>query len=117
MITRLVNVAFPVESELMVRVPLAKEPLLKDSVIGTLFEATLFPLASWICTTTLLIVVPAVVFVGCVVNASFEATRRGLSAIKMPPLRSPADSVADPAPVAPVVAFVRHAAPTDAVVL
>ena len=39
---------------------------------------------------------------------------RGLSAIKIPPFRCAAESVAVPAPVAPAVAFVAHAAPTDA---
>ena len=38
----------------------------------------------------------------------------GLSAIKIPPFRCGAESVAAPAPVAPAIAFVAHAAPTDA---
>jgi hypothetical protein len=55
------------------------------------------------------------VFVGVLVGVGVETT--GLSAIKIPPFRVATDSVAAPAPVAPAVAFVAHAAPTESEVL
>ena len=74
----MLNVAEPLEPVFVKVLPLAKEPLLKVSVIGTLLEAILLPAAFWICTTTLAMVEPAVVFAGCVVNASWVAFKFAL---------------------------------------